>query len=289
MIYDCIRAKKADYPPTSLLEKISKDASTFYLGMQKFKWWNKRKRKELEAKSNVSIDKEQWRLSTIRLLESHRYYTDLCQKKLKERKQKNLTKVLKQANSETEQVLLELGQKSKPKIERPDKGIETMFRITSTKSQGLSDQADNKAHILITVNSIIISVLLGTVVRSSANHSNFMVPSILMTTVSLVVIAFAILSTTPHVPCGTFTQQEIDDKKVNLLFFGNFYRMHLDEYSNGMLQMMEDRNFLYLSLIRDVYGQGVVLGRKYRLLKLAYYIFLIGLVVSVISFFIASR
>jgi hypothetical protein len=37
-----------------------------------------------------------------------------------------------------------------------------------------------------------------------------------------------------------------------------------------------------------VYAQGVVLGKKYRLLRIAYNIFMFGLIVSVLAFIIAS-
>ena len=101
-------------------------------------------------------------------------------------------------------------------------------------------------------------------------------------------MVFSILATRPTVPPGTFSQQDIDEKKVNLLFFGNFYRMALPDYVNGMQKMMEDRDFLYGSLIRDLYSQGVVLGRKYRLLRIAYNVFMFGIIASVLAFVIAS-
>nr|WP_231576890.1 Pycsar system effector family protein [Sphingobacterium sp. IITKGP-BTPF85] len=75
-------------------------------------------------------------------------------------------------------------------------------------------------------------------------------------------------------------------KKVNLLFFGNFYRMNLESYNSGMKLMMEERDYLYSTLIKDVYSQGVVLGRKFKLLRLAYNIFMYGLIVSVCAFII---
>jgi hypothetical protein len=76
-------------------------------------------------------------------------------------------------------------------------------------------------------------------------------------------------------------------KKVNLLFFGNFYRMTYDEYSDGMRKVMNDRDFLYGSLTRDVYSQGIVLGRKYGLLRKGYSIFMYGVIISVLAFIIA--
>ena len=52
--------------------------------------------------------------------------------------------------------------------------------------------------------------------------------------------------------------------------------------------MMGDREFLYGSLIRDVYSQGIVLGRKYKILRVAYNVFMYGLIISVIAFVVAT-
>lgn len=99
-------------------------------------------------------------------------------------------------------------------------------------------------------------------------------------------MVLAILATRPSIPKGYFTKEELEAKKVNLLFFGNFHRMDLENYSQGMNEVMEDREFLYNTLIRDVFSQGVVLGRKFRLLRLAYNVFMFGLVLSVLVFLI---
>ena len=114
------------------------------------------------------------------------------------------------------------------------------------------------------------------------------IPTIIFLIVSVTTIVIAILATRPKVSGGTFTEQDIIDKKTNLLFFGNFYNMHLDEYLSSMSKMMNDKEFLYESLVRDVYGQGIVLGRKYKLLRTSYNVFMFGLIVSVIAFVIAA-
>src|SRR6202012_3059595 len=86
---------------------------------------------------------------------------------------------------------------------------------------------------------------------------------------------------------GVFCLEQIEDKKVNLLFFGNFYKMKLDDYYIGMQKVMHDKDLLYHTLIMDVYSQGVVLGRKYLQLRIAYNIFMFGLILSVLAFVIA--
>lgn len=179
-------------------------------------------------------------------------------------------------------------EKKKNKKSDPGRGIDTVFRITSNNNQRLSSQADSKAHILIQVNSIIISVLLSLLLRKIEDHTNLAIPAIILLTVNLITIIFSILATRPHIPSGTFSKEDLDEKKVNLLFFGNFYKMSLQEYANGMLIMMDDRDFLYGSLIRDVYFQGIALGNKYRWLRLSYNVFMYGLILSVLAFVVAA-
>lgn len=308
-ISNCILATKLPQSPANLLEQIVCDADLFHFGTDEFAERNKLMRKEYMAVSGKVISKEEWRRKTIQLLESHKYYTDYCQLLLNDKKQENLERLKKKAaekeaefetnlfttgttNPETTPVHAEEEEHPKKykalKEERPDKGIETMFRISSGNHQKLSDQADSKSNILITVNSIILSFMLSVLFRTFEQYPYLRLPGYILLTVSLTTIILAILATRPSIPNGIFTQKDVDDKKVNLLFFGNFYRMGLPEFSEGMLKMMEDREFLYGSLIRDVYAQGVVLGRKYRILRVAYNVFMFGLIISVIAFVVAT-
>ena len=149
--------------------------------------------------------------------------------------------------------------------------------------------ADNKAHIMITVNSIILSAIISLLLGKINNKQDYLaIPTYMILAVSVSTIIFSILATRPSLPKGTYTEQDLTDKKVNLLFFGNFYKMSLDAYTDGMRQVMADRDFLYGSLIKDVYSQGIVLGRKYRLLRISYNIFMFGLIIAVLAFVTAS-
>lgn len=169
-----------------------------------------------------------------------------------------------------------------------DLGIETLLKVTSSTDQRLSDMADNKAQILITVNSIIISAIISLVLRKLKDNSFLMVPSYLLLTVSLVTMILAILSTRPSIPRGKFSVKDLENKKANLLFFGNFYRMKLDDFSIGMKRVLNDKEYLYETLIKDIHTQGVVLGRKYRLLRVAYNVFMFGLIIAIITFIVSS-
>lgn len=166
--------------------------------------------------------------------------------------------------------------------------IETLLRVTDNNDHRLSDMADNKAQILITVNSIIISAIISLLLRNLKDNQFLVLPSYILLCVSLLTMILAILATRPSIPMGRFTSKDLADKKVNLLFFGNFYKMKLDEYAKGMKSILTDPEFLYDVLIKDVYSQGVVLGRKYRLLRAAYSIFMFGLIVAIATFIVSS-
>jgi HD superfamily phosphodiesterase len=294
----CILATKMPQRAEGLLQQIVCDADLYHLGTTQFADRSKLLKREIEAIKGVKIDKKIWREKNIEMLRSHTYYTDFVKLQLKDQYDLNLKKLLsKQAEDEPiQKKKIEMDVSTQPeqqpgkkaKGDKPERGIETMFRITSGNNQRLSDMADNKAQILITVNSIILSAIISLVLRKLEESSFLTIPTFILLTVSLVSMIFSILATRPAIPRGVFTQDDIDSKRVNLLFFGNFYKMHLEEYSAGMQKVMDDKEFLYGTLIRDVYSQGVVLGRKYRLLRVSYNVFMFGLIISVFAFIIAS-
>ena len=186
---------------------------------------------------------------------------------------------------------LDKGNKRKGNEDKPDRGIDTLFRVTLGNHTRLSGIADSKANILLSVNAIIISIALSTLIPKldSPKNVHLVVPTFIMLMSSVITIIFAILSTRPKVTKGVFTKKDIEDKKVNLLFFGNFYKMPLTDYQWAMNEMMKDREYLYNSMIKDLYYLGIVLEKKYRLLRIAYNIFMIGIVLSVIAFVVAFK
>jgi predicted metal-dependent HD superfamily phosphohydrolase len=290
----CIKATMMPQRPEGLLQQIVCDADLFHLGSDSFKERNKLMRKEAEAFFNKKIDKVEWTAKTITLFKAHHFHTDFCQDLLNAKKAENLAEMESKLTTQPNVDIIENSQviatkeTKKKKDDKPERGVETMFRITSTNHQRLSDMADNKAHIMISTTSIILSVILSILLRKLEDNPHLIIPTMILLIVCVVTMVFSILATRPSIPEGIFTPDDIKARRVNLLFFGNFYRMSLDDYQSGMLKMMEDRDFLYGSLIKDVYAQGVVLGRKYRLLRIAYNVFMFGIVAAVLAFIVAS-
>ncbi|MGE5108519.1 MAG: Pycsar system effector family protein [Sphingobacteriales bacterium] len=292
----CILATKMPQNPQNLLEEIVCDADVFDLGTDQFKVNDNNMHKEKELISGKYITKQEWRQQTIKFLEAHHYFTSYANEKAGTIKAENLeklkTKFLEKGGAyipvTTEPTPEEIkAARKKEKENTPERGIETMFRITSANHLKLSDMADSKANIMISVNSIIVSVLLSVLFRRLEEFPNLKIPTIIFLAVCVLTIVFAVLATRPKISTGKFTKEDIDQKKTNLLFFGNFHKMTLEEYEWGMMEMMKNKDYLYGSLIKDIYFLGVVLGRKYRLLRIAYSIFMFGFVIAVLSFAVA--
>ena len=118
-------------------------------------------------------------------------------------------------------------------------------------------------------------------------NPELMVPTLMLALTCIATIVFAILSTRPKVTSARYTREEIKKNRVNLLFFGNFYGMKQEDFEWGMRELMNDRELLYGTMIKDLYYLGQVLGKKYSFLRISYNIFLYGMVISVAAFIYA--
>jgi predicted metal-dependent HD superfamily phosphohydrolase len=294
-IENCILATRMPRDPKTLNEKIICDADTYHLGTKSFKDTNKQLRKEYIQRKLISQNTN-WNEKSLEFMEAHRYYTPYCQALLEEGKQKNIQKLREKIlkNAPEEQSIPEPAKteeknskESKQKSNYLNKGIQTMLRLTSDNHLELSNMADGKANILISVNAIIISVILTVLLRRLEVDTHLIIPTVIFLIFSLTTIVISILATRPKISGGRFSKEDILNKKTNLLFFGNFHKATLKEYEWGMREMMKDEDYLYGALINDIYQLGVVLGKKYKLIRLAYFFFMVGIIISVLAFTLA--
>lgn len=278
----CIMATKYPRNPKTLLEEIICDADTYHLGTKEFKDTNKMVFQEIKLQ-DADLDKTEWYTRAYEFMDSHQYFTAYCKNLLDEKKKKNMKKLKEPTEPESKEKNLKINESKG----LPARGIQTMLRLTSSNHLELSSMADQKANILISVNAIIISVILGLLFRKLQDEPYLIIPSSIFLLVSVATIVVSILATRPKLGGGTFNNEDVINRKTNLLFFGNFYKAPYEQYNEAMRTMMKDHNYLYGSLINDIYHLAVVLGRKYKLIRLAYNIFMFGIVISVIAFAIA--
>ncbi|WPR70275.1 DUF5706 domain-containing protein [Flavobacterium sp. NG2] len=289
-----IQATVYNYVPQNELEKIIRDADYSHFGDKKYFVYCELLRDEWEVTMKKKFTDEEWSKENLNILEhGHQYYTDYAIQHWQPIKEENIKLIKKMIQENPLDVIdsssVKKTKKKKAKKDKPDRGIDTLFRITLSNHTRLSGIADSKANILLSVNAIIISIALSSIIPKldSPGNAHLILPTFVLLMFSVVSIIFAILSTRPKVTTGTFTREDIDNQKVNLLFFGNFYKMPVEEYQWAVNEMMKDRDYLYNAMIKDLYYLGVVLEKKYRLLRITYNIFMIGIIISVIAFIFA--
>ncbi|MFD2568540.1 Pycsar system effector family protein [Pseudotenacibaculum haliotis] len=292
-----IMATKMGYEPLNHLERVIRDADCAHFKDKDYSEVGELLRREWELSQDKRYDDIEWIKENISFFtKHHRYYTDFALENWQGGKDKNLASLFKSLNKQekekkkNEKKAEELALK-KDKARLPERGIETMFRVTLRNHITLSDIADTKANILLSVNAIIISLALSNLLPKLDNPSNgyLIVPTIIFVLFTIASMILSVLATRPNVTQGKFTKEDVKQKKVNLLFFGNFHKMKLDEFEWAMNEMMKDKDYLYSSMTKDLYFLGLVLNRKYSLLRTTYTVFIIGIVISVIAFAISFK
>ncbi|VFA43571.1 Pycsar system effector family protein [Chryseobacterium indologenes] len=286
-----ILATKITHEPQGLLEKIVKDADFSHFAGHDYSDISDALRKEWELTNVKCFSNEEWNSGNLDMLKNkHTFYTEYAKENWEPLKKKNIKKIEKKLEKEEQKKEdKKENTEGKKEKEKSDRSVDTLFRVTLNNHTRLSDIADSKANILLSVNAIIISVCLSVLVPKldAPKNSHLILPSFILLLSSVFTIVFAILSTKPNVTKTTFTPQDIVNRKVNLLFFGNFQQMMFDDYHNAMRDLIKDRDYIYDSMVKDLYYLGKVLDRKYKLLSITYKIFMAGIIISVLSFGVA--
>jgi len=164
------------------------------------------------------------------------------------------------------------------------RGVSDMFRTSYRNHIELSAIADNKSNIMISINGIIISIMIASVSTQISSNSWLLVPITILLMTCMISLIFSVLAARPRVSNEKVTLEDVRSNRSNILFFGNFHTMKRDEYVTGLEELMSDSERLYNTMSRDLHGLGVVLSKKFKLLRVAYNVFMVGLVVSVCSF-----
>lgn len=280
-----------DDDPKNVTVEILKDARTAFYGSENFKELIELQRMEL---NNFSVDTPtmaEWIKSYIEIFQGkHRYYTAYASEKWGAQKDKNTLKLiseLKKSKNKKQKEKL----KVKLKNESPERAIQSMYRTQLRNHIKLSDIADTKANILLSVNAIIISLLLSNMIPNLGKPGNsyLIYPTVIFVIFSIASMVMSVLATRPKIENQELVDEGLGDENTNYLFFGNFYTLELKDFKAKIGKIIESKEAIYDSLTMDLYYLGIVLKKKYRLLRLTYTVFIIGIVLSVLAFAIALK
>ena len=143
----------------------------------------------------------------------------------------------------------------------------------------LSQMADAKANIIITVSSIVLTISMGRV-----NDPELRASMLTLAAFTLVALLLAILAVLPkYRPLRLKNPKELPDY-FNIMFFGHFAELPREEFCRLWADALRTDAAVYENLSNDLYSIGTYLARhKYRYLRISYVFFLAGFVIATIE------
>jgi len=163
---------------------------------------------------------------------------------------------------------------------------ETLYRVTIQNQLRSIAIADQKANIIIGINTILISIIIAVIgLESNVVQLNFISNLNLSLPLSIMVLACfisGVIAIFVVRPAASLWTRETPSR----LFFRDYQHCSLDDFLIDINTILESRDSIYESLNIDMYLYGQTVQRKFRLLRHAYVVFLIGLSLAVITFFI---
>lgn len=292
----CINATGDTVNPITIEEQILNDSIAAYTCGENFELHRPLLRLEWELMQNRHLTSFEWQQLQMQTLLQARFYTPYGKLNYAPQVATNIQNQ-KSKVEKTKATLLKDGNGADGKVRMyqdigPKKsggGIQTFFRTNYRNHINLSAIADNKANIMISVNAILISVIISMLSYRNISQTQPMVllPVVIFLITGLTSLICAVLSIRPKVTSKHEGLMEMEEAKKNVVFFGNFIHLDLEQYEEAMDAVLRDGELLYGNMVRDLYFLGKVLDKKYRYLTMSYNIFMVGFVATVITFLIA--
>jgi predicted metal-dependent HD superfamily phosphohydrolase len=289
-----ILSTKWDATPDGTLQEILHDADYINIGKKSFEKRAQLLRIEWERILGKTYSDLEWAEEQLNFLINKTYRTEEATINYNNQREENIrNQRLKVEMLTNEKLKLDSKiESNKERVKKEGRGIETLYRSIYQYHVDLSGIADNKANIMISINTIIISLII-TLFGSGYTFSSgggalssirFVFPIALLLITSLLAVVFAILSARPNVTSKE--KFELKQKKGSAIFFGNFAQLELNEFVSHIRMLKEEKEELYDSMSVDIYYLGSVLVKKYKLLTWSYNLFMGGLVVCALGFIV---
>lgn len=295
-VLSCINSLKLGHEPETIEQQLFADAQIAVGLTDQFFQLGPLLHLERELVLNQPLTASEWAQVQLQSLLKTKFYTDYAKKVFEPivaqniLTQKTIVEKTKRADLKREEqgnVILRKFQGIEKNV--PSRATQTFFRANYRNHINLSAIADNKANIMISVNAIIISVLISILSYRNITESNplVLIPVIIFLVTGLTSLVYAVLSARPKVTTLNAGETSLEEIKKNIIFFGNFVHLDLEQYEQAMDSMLRDSELLYGNMTRDLYYLGKVLDKKYRYLTYSYNIFMVGFAATVLTFLLA--
>lgn len=169
---------------------------------------------------------------------------------------------------------------------RSNIAVYNFFRIGFRNHMALSSMADNRSHIMISVNSIMMGIMISFVSYQNLASTNptLLFPVVVFIITSMTSLIFAILAAKPRVWKSETENDSPEVTITHMASYSNFTKLNLEAYETKLETVLQDPQLMRTSLKKDLYFLGKVLELKNRYLSFSYNIFMFGFVASMLLF-----
>jgi hypothetical protein len=244
-------------------------------------------RLEEEGRTGKRYSDVEWTQSRIDFLHKHAYRTRWAQLEYNGQRAKNLVRLHKLLRRQMEEATEHQADHAKV-ANTLGRAVEKLFGDLTSNQFKLLSIADRRTSTMIHVNAIMISLMVGLVLRKIEDYRHLLVPTLALIAVNLAVVILSILSMRAgRVAVGRFLREEAPAYAANLLVVSDEENIRLPDYVARMNELLADTPALRKAMIEYVYFLRKLLIRRRQALQLTYDIFIYGLAISLVFFAVA--
>ena len=162
-----------------------------------------------------------------------------------------------------------------------DKDVIQALRTVHQNQTQLNLMADQKANILIGTLVLVFTVVLTQMLKSGDQSFGYILPIVILLVFEMIALVLTTLVLIPKNISGLINSDIAH--MPNPFFFGFFTRYSEAEYLAFMSQHLATDARAHEMLVSDIYQIGVILKRKYTLLRWAYLFALAGVALSLVT------
>jgi predicted metal-dependent HD superfamily phosphohydrolase len=298
VIEETILSTRYPQQPVTIMARVLCDAALYHLAEKNLPQNIENLSRERREVLKEAYSDKDGLVEIINTMNDHFYFTSAARELFEKKKQKQKKLLQKKlddlrgspAEHTNNEQQLQTNEKNVDPVSEDmklERGVETFFRITERRNMELSNLAHDKAGLLISINSIVISIVLSVLITKLEENKFLLFPTLLLVITCTSTIILAVISTKPRFIKANAKKNNTEPNEANIMFFGDFSKLSLTDYKKAMKETYKNKTELYDSLSRDIYYHGITLVWKFRYINFAYNIFMYGFIITILAFITA--
>ncbi len=273
--------------PDKLVQEVLHDALLLVIANKNYLALAEQFRLERERrKAEIHSDVE-WTKICIAFFDNHQFRTRYAQLEYNAGRAANLVRLHKLLREQVGEAAHQDAEQAKV-TKGMGKTVENIFDSLSRNQIQLFKILDRRTSTMIQVNAIMITLIVGLLLRRVEEYRALLMPTLLLLTVNLITIFISIYSMrVARAGLRRVLGSDADVHDENVLMFSNDVPWTLEEYRARMNRLASNWPALQQTLVEDLYFIRKLLLNRTKTLALSYDVFTVGLALSVLSFAIA--